>query len=109
MPTMTASERRLDLLVINPGGRRQIYQNLSDNLSAKEAPIWVGLFAEHARRKGRSVAVLDANALELSATEAAAYASELKPLLTAVVVYGHNPNASTHVMPAAREICAELK
>lgn len=101
--------RRLDLLVVNPGGRERIYQNLSANLSAVESPIWVGLLAEHARRSSLSVEVLDTNALGLGPEAAAARISEINPVLTAVVVYGHNPNASTHVMPAAGELCTAIK
>ena len=101
-------DRKLDLLLINPGGRRSIYQNLGDHLSAKEPPIWVGMLAQYARKKGLSVEILDANALDLGPAEVAAAAAALRPLLTTVVVYGHNPNASTHVMPGAGEICREL-
>jgi len=98
----------LDLLLINPGGQRRIYQDLSRNLSAKEPPIWAGLLATHARQRGRSVAILDQNALDLSAEEVAAQVADLRPLLTVVVVYGHNPNASTFAMPGAQEVCDAL-
>lgn len=98
-----------DLLLINPGGRKRIYQGLSNSLSAVESPIWVGLMAEHARRAGFSVEVLDANALELDPAEAAQAAIDRDARLAAVVVYGHNPNASTHTMPAASDVCREIK
>ena len=41
--------------------------------------------------------------------ETALRIAELRPLLTAVVVYGHNPSASTQVMPSSGEICTALK
>ncbi len=104
-----SQDRPLDLLLINPGGRQIPYQGLSQNLSAKEPPIWVGLYASFARQHGLSVEVLDANALELTFAETAARVAERRPLLAVVVVYGHNPNASTQVMPAAGEICRQLK
>jgi radical SAM superfamily enzyme YgiQ (UPF0313 family) len=103
------SERRPDLLLINPGGHRRIYQQLGDSLSAKEPPIWAALIAQYARRHGLAVEILDANALDLPAAEAAARAVERRPLLTAVVVYGHNPNASTFAMPGASDVCRELE
>lgn len=106
--TRTAS-RNLDLLLVNPGGHQRIYQGLSRELSARESPIWVGLLAQHARRAGLSVEVLDANARGLSPFEVAEHAVAAQPLLTTVVVYGHNPNASTFQMPAAGEICRELR
>lgn len=98
----------LDLLLINPAGGRRIYQDLSQSLAAKEPPIWAGLLATHARQRGRSVAILDQNALDLSAEAVAQQVAELRPLLTVVVVYGHNPNASTFAMPGAQAVCEAL-
>ncbi len=98
----------LDLLLVNPGGAQRIYQNLGRNLAAKEPPIWAGLLATYARRAGHSVAILDANALDLSPAEAAAQVAAAKPRLVVVVVYGHNPNASTFAMPGASDVCNAL-
>lgn len=100
-----AAEHDLDLLLVNPGGRRRIYQELGNDLAAKEPPIWAGLLATHARARGRSVGILDANALDLSPAETAAQVAAMRPLLTVVTVYGHNPNASTFAMPGATDIC----
>ena len=99
---------RLDVLFVNPGGQRRVYQNLSRDLVAKEPPIWAALLATHARLHGRSVQVLDANALDLSPEQVASAVAVLRPLVTVVVVYGHNPNASTFVMPGAGELCTVL-
>ncbi len=103
-----AAEHGIDLLLVNPGGRRRIYQDLGNDLVAKEPPIWGGLLATHARRRGRSVAILDANALDLTPAEVATRVADMRPLLTVVVVYGHNPNASTFAMPGATDICDAL-
>jgi len=100
---------RLDVLLINPGGRRKAYQSLGADLAAVEPPIWAGQIAEFVRRRGYSAAILDADAEELGPGETAERAAELRPLLTAVVVYGHNPSASTQVMPAAGEICRAIR
>jgi len=101
--------RKLDLLIVNPGGHQRIYQNLSTELAAKEPPIWGGLLASYARLKGLSVEILDANAFDLAPAAAAARAIEQQPLLTVVLVYGHNPNASTFAMPGASDIVDELE
>lgn len=103
-----ADDRPLDLLLIQPGGSHRIYQNLSQNLAAKEPPIWGGLLGEYARRKGLSVEILDANVLDLDPQQVAERVRELRPALSVVVVYGHNPNASTFQMPAAGAICTAL-
>ncbi|HYE90937.1 MAG TPA: cobalamin B12-binding domain-containing protein, partial [Terriglobales bacterium] len=95
---------RLDLVVVNPGSRLTIYQSLGERLSAIEPPVWTALMATYARRRGLSVAVLDANAEDLAPAETAARIAEMDPRLTAVVVYGHNPSASTQVMPSASAI-----
>jgi anaerobic magnesium-protoporphyrin IX monomethyl ester cyclase len=99
---------RLDVLFVNPGGRRGVYQDLGRRLVAKEPPIWAALLATHARLRGRSVQVLDANALDLSPQQVAAAVAVLRPRITVVVVYGHNPNASTFVMPEAGEVCTAI-
>ena len=98
-----------DLLLVNPGGRKRIYQSLSSQLAAIEPPIWAGLMATYARNQSVSVEILDSNGENLDAQETAQRIDEIKPLLVAVVVYGHNPSASTQVMPVAGHICQEIK
>ena len=100
---------RLDLLLVNPGGRTKTYQSLGSTLAAIEPPVWAGLLATFARRHGLSVQVLDCNAENLSPEEAGQQIGELDPVLTAVVAYGHQPSASTQTMPAAAAICTQLK
>jgi len=106
---MSRSKERLDLVLINPGNRHQVYQALGANLAAIEPPIWAGLMATFMRNRGFSVRILDANAENLSPAETAERVADLNPLLAAVVVYGHNPSASTQLMPAAGAICTALK
>lgn len=98
-----------DLLLINPGNRMQIYQHLGSELSAIEPPIWIGLIATFMRNYGFRVAVLDTNAEGVSPEETANRVSDMKPLISAVIVYGQNPSASTMVMPAAGAICRAIK
>ncbi|MBI4354263.1 MAG: cobalamin B12-binding domain-containing protein [Candidatus Omnitrophica bacterium] len=99
----------LDVVLINPGSRAQVYQGLGTTLTAIEPPVWAGLMATFLRRKGCSVAVLDAEAEELTPDAAAARAIAMKPRLIAVVVYGHQPSASTQNMTAAGAICTAIK
>jgi radical SAM superfamily enzyme YgiQ (UPF0313 family) len=99
----------VDLVIVNPGGRARIYQSLASELAAVEPPVWAGLIASFVRGKGRSVAIVDANAEALSPEETAARAVEMRPRLVAVPVYGHQPSASTQVMPSARDAVNALK
>ena len=99
----------IDLVLVNPGNRTQIYQGLGSHLAAVEPPVWVGLIASYIRQHGYTVAILDANAEQVTPDETARRVGELNPRLTAVVVYGHNPSASTQVMPSAGAICSAIK
>ncbi len=102
-------KKQLDLLLVNPANRKRIYQSLSSTMSAIEPPVWAGLMATFIRNKGFSLAIIDASALELSPEETAEQIIEMDPLLTAVVVYGQQPSASTQVMPGASAICHAVK
>lgn len=99
----------VDLVLVNPGGRARIYQSLANELAAVEPPVWAGLIASFVRGKGHRVAIIDANAEGLSPEEAAAHAIDMRPRLVAVPVYGHQPSASTQVMPAASAVTTALK
>src|SRR5262245_24361455 len=95
-----------DLVLINPAARRRVYQSLGEELPAVEPPIWLGMLAKLVERHGGRVAVIDAEAEELAPADVAERVRDLRPRLAAVVVYGHQPSASTQTMPAAREVCA---
>lgn len=99
----------LDIVLINPGDRRQIYQGLAEDFSAIEPPFWTAVIATYLRNAGFNVAILDANAEGLSPQETAAKVKELQPLLSAVIVYGSQPSASTQNMTIAGKICRALK
>lgn len=99
----------VDLLLINPGNRLQIYQSLGSELTAVEPPVWAGLMASFMQTKGFRVEIIDANAENLLPDDVAKRANEINPVLTAVVVYGHQPSASTQIMPSASAICSALK
>ncbi len=100
---------RVDVVLVNPGGRKHAYQGLGKDLAAIENPVWPGLIATFIRRCGYSVEVLDANLMGWGPGEVAERIEDLNPLITAVVVYGHNPSASTQVMPSAGAICSAIK
>jgi radical SAM superfamily enzyme YgiQ (UPF0313 family) len=100
---------KLDLVLINPGSRTQVYQSLGSRLTAVENPVWAGLMATFCRRRGLSVAIIDAEAEELVAAEVAERVQDLSPVLAAVVAYGHQPSASTQIMTACGQVCTAIK
>lgn len=101
--------KKLDILLINPGDSKQTYQDLGRDYSAIESPFWVAVIAAYLRKKGYGVAIIDSNAERLSPLEIAKLANELDPLLSAVIVYGSQPSASTQNMTISGEICKALK
>ena len=107
--TLLSRKREIDLLIVNPGSRLDVFQSLGSSLSAVEPPVWAGLMATFVRLRGFSVSLLDANAEELTPREAAERIIEANPLLVVVVVYGHQPSASTQNMPYVRMVCSALK
>src|SRR5207245_2159086 len=96
-----ATTKKLDLVLINPASRSQAYQCLGTSLAAVENPVWAGLMATFCRRRGFSVEIIDAEAEELVPAEVAERVADLAPVLAAVVVYGHQPSASTQIMTAS--------
>ncbi|MBF0512688.1 MAG: B12-binding domain-containing radical SAM protein [Desulfovibrionaceae bacterium] len=100
----------LDIILVKPGSQRQVYGELSSfDLTAIEPPLWPALLAGFLRAKGYSVAVLDAEAENLSPEQTAKAVSDAGPLLAAVVVSGTNPSASTMNMPGAGAIVSRLR
>jgi len=100
----------LDLLLINPGARSQVYGKLGSSLSGIEPPIWCGLIAGFIREKGYSVKIIDAEAENLSPEDTATRILEYNPRLAGIIVLGSNPSASsTPKMTAVGEVLRALK
>ncbi|MBI4191052.1 MAG: cobalamin B12-binding domain-containing protein, partial [Betaproteobacteria bacterium] len=107
---MVLESRKIDVILVNPGSRQAVYQELGDEFSASEPPSLAGLFANYLRQKGLTVAIVDAPAHNLSPDGAASFiAKNYQPTLIVMVVYGFQPSASTQNMPAAGETCRALK
>src|SRR6266436_3866634 len=104
-----AGTKKLDVVLINPGSRTQVYQSLGTRLAAIENPVWAALMATFCRRRGLSVEIIDAEAEELVPAEVAERVEDLDPVLAAVVVYGHQPSASTQIMTASGLVCSAIK
>jgi anaerobic magnesium-protoporphyrin IX monomethyl ester cyclase len=104
---MTA--KRLDIALVNPNSRVQVYQSLGTKLAAIENPVWAGLMATFCRNRGLTVEVIDAEAEGLSVSEVADRVAYLKPRLAAVVAYGHQPSASTQIMTAVGRTSSAIK
>ena len=97
---------KLDILYIHPNASSKVYQALSNNYSAIEPPIWVGLLAQHSRMvTKKSVRILDCEAEQLTPEESAKVINDYNPRLAVIVVYGQQPSASTQNMQGVRDLC----
>ncbi len=100
---------KLDLLLINPGARKSIYQDLGDDLTAVEPPLWCRLIGGYVRDRGFSVEILDCEALNLAPEAIVEVIKEAEPRLVGMVVFGHQPSASTQQMMSAGVTCRLIK
>lgn len=104
------AKEHIDVLFINPGSLQAVYQDLGNEFSAIETPSLAAMFATYVRKKGGSVAILDAPALNLDPAQVADYIEEnYDPTLIVMVVYGFQPSASTQNMTSAGITCREIK
>jgi len=101
--------KSLDIVLINPGDKRQVYQGLAVEMAAVEPPYWIAAIAGYLREKGFAVAIIDASAENLSPDETSSKVSRLNPLLAAVIVYGSQPSASTQNMTSVGNIIKALR
>jgi anaerobic magnesium-protoporphyrin IX monomethyl ester cyclase len=98
-----------DILFVHPNASKKIYQELAENHSAIEPPIWAGMLANSVRSAGFSVAILDAEAERLDYESAAIRVTEYKSRIVCLVVYGQQPSASSQNMIGACATAAEIK
>lgn len=100
----------VDVLFIHPGDQKAIYQGLTNEFTAVEPPAFAGLYATYLRKKGKSVAIFDVQALQLSAEDAVERILEnYSPTLVVMAVYGMQPSASTQNMDVTDKIGRLLK
>ena len=100
---------QLDILLINVGAKKKVYQELSKDYSACEPPFWAALTAGYLRAAGFRVEILDANGLNLDHQETAEIVHQKSPRITAIVVYGQQANTCTPLMVAVEKQCEEIK
>lgn len=102
--------QELDLLLVNPSGKKRTYGSLGPSLSGIEPPIWCGLTAAFIRERGYSVKIIDADVENISPEQTAEKIAAKSPLLVNIVVMGITPSSSsTPKMANVREILTALK
>ncbi|MBI5098526.1 MAG: B12-binding domain-containing radical SAM protein [Nitrospirae bacterium] len=104
-----SGSKKTDVLFIHPGDHKKTYQDLSKEFTAVATPAWTLLLADYSRRKGYATVVYDVNVEGWDENEAHRLLSKYDPELVVLMVYGHNPSASTQTMPAAGRIARDIK
>lgn len=101
---------KIDVLLVSPGSRSDVYQGLGDEFSAIEPPSLAALFATYLRRRGQTVQIIDAPAEGYTPQDVAKIVCEdFDPVLVVLVVYGFQPSASTQNMAAAGQTARAIK
>ena len=99
----------LDVVFVNPGNAKGIYQGLSNRFAAVEPPTWALLLAESARSVGYAVSIVDVNAEQLNVGKAVERINSVSARLICFVVYGQNPNSGTVNMVGASILASALQ
>ena len=99
----------LDVVFVNPGNHKVIYQDLAKDYTAIETPTWALLLAQSVRSVGYKTAIFDVNALRLSTDDAIKEIKKYKTRLFCFVVYGQNPNSGTVNMSGAIKLAKAMK
>lgn len=102
-------KNKLDVLFINPGNHKAIYQDLEKEFSAIETPTWALLLAQSVRAVGFKPGIFDVNAERLSESQAVQRVKETATRLLCFVVYGQNPNSGTVNMSGATALAKAIK
>jgi radical SAM superfamily enzyme YgiQ (UPF0313 family) len=97
------------ILFIHPGNHRKTYQELAGEFTAIAPPVWATFLAEHVRRRGIETAIHDTNVSGWNPGILETLYGSGVPRLTVVMVYGHNPSASTQTMVPALAIIRDIK
>ncbi|MBM2833492.1 MAG: radical protein [Candidatus Brocadiaceae bacterium] len=100
---------KAEVLFINPGNHNKTYQNLSKEFSAIDTPVWTSLLAHFIRNKGYTTSIYDVNVDGWDESTAKRVLNDYNPDLIVMMVYGHQPSASTQTMPAASKIAKYIK
>jgi radical SAM superfamily enzyme YgiQ (UPF0313 family) len=102
-------KRKLDTILINPSALKLIYQDLSNEYSAIEPPIWTGLLANNLRKNGFNIDIIDCEGSNISLPMTIDLLKNIDTQLVTIVVYGQQPSASTQNMHGASLLAKEIK
>ena len=82
----------IDVLLITPPSRLEVYQGLSNDYAGIGTPYWALLLSESCRSQGYQVGLMDILAEKLLREDAVERIKDLNPRLITICVYGENVN-----------------
>ncbi len=100
---------QIDILFVHPNASRKIYQDLAQDYSTIEPPIWAGMLLNHCLKRNFSAEIIDCEALHLTDEDAAKQIKAFNARVTCFVVYGQQPSASSQNMSGAITLAEEVK
>lgn len=99
---------KLDVLLVTPPSRTDVYQKLAGEYAAIEPPVWSSLIANYLIKKDYSVEILDSEALSIDYVSTAELIVKKNPRLVVYMVYGQQPSASTQCMPGSNKTAKKV-
>ena len=98
----------MELMLIRPNDQKQVYGDTKE-FTACESPYWAMMIAAYLRNLNHDIAILDAEAEDLSPDQTASYVTNNNPNLIGLVVTGTNLSASTWKMEGARAAAVAIR
>ena len=99
----------MDVLFINPGSAKDVYQGLSTDYSGIGTPYWLLLLSQSCGSQGYDVGVLDVLAEKMLIDDAVKHIEKVNPRLITFCVYGENVNSGTTQMSGAVRLANAIK
>ena len=78
----------MDVLLVTPPSRLEVYQKLAGEFAAIEPPVWSSLIAKYLINKNINPGILDAEAEFLTHEETAEKIANINPKLVVFMIYG---------------------
>jgi len=100
---------KTDVLFIHPGGQKEIYQSLAAEFTARATPVWACILSKALLERGYTVGIYDTNVRGWDENSAKYVIEKYVPEIVVIMVYGHQPSASTQAMPSAGKIAKDIK
>lgn len=99
----------IELLIIRPNDKREIYGTVPSAATASDPPYWLALMGGYMRKQGIAVALIDAEGENLSPEETVKRIQAHQPALVGILTLGSNLTASTWKMHGASMLATEIR